>query len=807
MTVERGGAAATLQIIIPRAQFGGVIDALSPQGNNGFEGNGISTGGGVNPPGTIRRIALIGNHIPRQCGIATFTTDLADALTASHPELDCFVLAMNDAGQRHSYPARVRFELAQGDLASYRRAADFLNVNPVDVVCLQHEYGIFGGKAGAHILALLRELRMPIVATLHTILASPDALQRAVMDELTRLAERIIVMSEHGAKLLRDVYQVPEAKLALIPHGIPPIPSARNSKRQLGVQGKRVILTFGLLSPDKGIEYMIEAMPAIVARYPDTVYIVLGATHPHVREHQGETYRLSLQNRAQKLGVAGSMIFHNRFVSQSELAEFLSAADVYITPYLKLDQITSGTLAYAVGSGKAVVSTPYWYASEVLADGRGVVVPVRDSTAIARAVLELFDDPAKAQDIRERAASYGRGMVWPAVADKYVEAFARAHIENAARMRTDFQARTLASRPAELPEINLEHLRRLTDDTGILRHARFNTPRYDDGYCLDDNAQALLLMTLLEESGAEGVREASALGSRYLAFVSHAFSRGSGRFRDSMSYTREWLQDCGSDDSHGVALWALGTVVGRTGDPGGRSLALGLFQLALPAIVRLTSPRSWAFALLGIDEYLRAYQGDSSVESARRTLAERLLSRHRESSSPEWPWFEEGLTYSNARLSQALLVSGSRTGDEEMIRVGLQSLEWLSGIQKTGDGYFAPIGTKGFYMRGAAKAQFDQQPLEACVMVSACMEARRATGDARWAEQARVAFDWFLGQNQLHQSPYEPRTGGCRDGLLEDRVNENQGAESTLAFLLALLEMRSADRTLNGTNPEGKEMR
>ena len=376
--------------------------------------------------GVIRRIAMLGNHMPRQCGIATFTTDLSDAIAAEFSELDCFVVAMNDAGKRPAYPTRVRFEVAENDVASYRRAADFLNVNTVDVLCVQHEYGIFGGKAGSHVLDLLRGLRMPIVTTLHTILGNPNPLQRRAMDELTRLSERLVVMSAHGAALLRKVHGVPEHKIDLIPHGIPSVPFTNGSKDRLGVESKWVILTFGLLSPDKGIEHVIDALPTILARYPDTVYIVLGVTHPHVKERYGESYRLMLENRAQRLGVDSNMIFHNRFVSREELAEFLSAADLYITPYLQPDQITSGTLAYAVGSGKAVISTPYLYAREILAEGRGILVPWRDPQAIARRVIDLLDDDAKRLALRERAAAYGHGMMWPAVARRYMQSFERA---------------------------------------------------------------------------------------------------------------------------------------------------------------------------------------------------------------------------------------------------------------------------------------------------------------------------------------------------------------------------------------------
>jgi len=744
--------------------------------------------------GAIRTIAMLGTHAPRQCGIATFTTDLSDSVAAEFTGLDCFVLAMNDPGRRHAYPARVRFEISESDVMSYRRAADFLNVNDVDVVCVQHEYGIFGGKAGGHVLSLLRELRMPIVTTLHTILGDPAPVQRGVMDEIVQVSERMVVMSAHGVALLRDVHGVPNHKIDLIPHGIPSVPSATRSKDQLGVEGKFVILTFGLLSPDKGIEHVIDALPAILARYPETVYLVLGATHPHVKERQGETYRLMLELRARRLGVDSSIIFHDRFVTLGELVEFLCAADIYVTPYLNPEQITSGTLAYAVGAGKAVISTPYLYARELLGDGSGILVPWRDPEAIAREVVDLLGNDAKRLALCERAAAHGRSMRWPAVARRYMESFERSRTEHAQRRRTVFQAKTLAKRPTELPEINLEHVLLMSDQTGMLQHASFSVPHYEDGYCLDDNARALLLMALVEEAGTEDGKVVRALASRYLAFVSHAFNAEHGRFRNFMSYSRQWLEECGSEDSHGRALWALGTVVGRSGDPGKQSLGRELFHAALPPIAAFTSPRAWAFALLGINEYLRAFEGDSNVQTVRTLLAERLLNLFRRTSDSKWPWFEDRVTYSNARLPQALIVSGAWMEHEEMRAAGIRSLRWLAEVQCSEDGYFAPIGSNGFYRRGAPKALFDQQPIEACAMVSACLEAARVTGDGQWVQHARRAFGWFLGQNHLHQSLYDAATGGCCDGLHADRVNKNQGAESTLSFLLALAEMRSADR-------------
>ncbi len=741
----------------------------------------------------VRTIAMLGNHLPRQCGIATFTTDLMTAIERETPSGVSFVVAMNDAGAHHAYPERVRFEVPQGDIEAYRRAADFINVKGADVLSVQHEYGIFGGPAGAHLLELLGALRMPIVTTLHTILAAPDPQQRAVLEALVNLSERVVVMSADGAALLQSVHGVDVKKIDVIPHGIPVVP-ARDSKAVLGAEDRHVILTFGLLSPDKGIEHVIDAMPAILQRHPNTDYIVLGATHPHVKQQQGETYRLMLQARAERLGVEANVLFHNRFVSHEELVEFLGAADLYITPYLNEAQSTSGTLAYAVGSGKAVISTPYRYARELLAEGRGVLVPWRDSAAIANEVIALLDAPAQRAELQQRAADFGKTMGWPIVARRYVEAFERARLSHDERLRAGRSARTRARRQAELPDVNLSHVRLMTDDTGILQHALFDVPRLQDGYCVDDNARALLLLTLVEEAGTEAPALVRALATRYLAFVCHAFDESTGRFRNFLSWARGWRDEPASDDSLGRSLWALGTVVGRSSDPGRRGASQSLFQSALAAVPTLSSPRAVAYVLLGLDEHSRAFPNDARVRALRATLTTRLLEGYRHAGREDWPWFEDRLTYCNARLPQGLLAAATRLGDAEALSVALRALDWLVEEHVAPDGTFAPVGTNGFHERGRERAGFDQQPVEACAMVSACLEAHRVTGAARWLEHARWAFQWFLGQNARQAQVYDARTGGCRDGLHADRLNENQGAESTLSFLMALSELRAADR-------------
>ncbi|GMV19174.1 MAG: hypothetical protein AMXMBFR56_73980 [Polyangiaceae bacterium] len=696
---------------------------------------------------------------------------------------------MTESGARYSYPSRVALDIAQDDLASYRSAAAFLESNAVDVVCVQHEYGIFGSRAGSHVLELLSGLSMPIVTTLHTILARPDAAQREVMTELCRISERLVVMSTHGQKLLRDVYGIPERKIDWIPHGIPALPNPRDSKSRIGVHGKKVILTFGLLSPDKGIEHVIDAMPSILERHPEARYIVLGATHPHVRQRHGEAYRSMLAARARELGVESSVVFHDAFVSRAQLTEYLAAADLYVTPYEKAEQITSGTLAYAVGSGKAVISTPYWYACELLADGRGVLVPWRDPRAIAVAAADLLGDDAKRAAMSERAAALGPQMRWPGVAGRYLESFTQARADHAT------EPRVARHEPSELPAVELEHLSALSDSTGVLQHALYDVPRREDGYCLDDNARALLAMVLMDSPGGEQAKVVRPLLARYLAFVRHAFDGDRRRFRNFMSYSRSWLEAAGSEDSQGRALWALGALVGRSPNAGWRILGSQLFHAALPPLLDFTSPRAWAFALLGMDEYLAAFAGDGEVQALRNDLATRLVELFVRARRPDWAWFEDSVTYSNASLCQALIASGSRMGDERVKQVGMTSLTWLVEIQTDAHGDFAPVGSNGFFRRGADKARFDQQPLEAGATISACLEAERATGDPRWAERAVTAFGWFFGKNQLGAALIDAQTGACRDGLHADRLNENRGAESTLSFLLALLEMRARHRS------------
>jgi glycosyltransferase involved in cell wall biosynthesis len=744
-------------------------------------------------------IAFIGNYLPRQCGIATFTTDLCQAVAGEYPETPCFAIAVNDTPDGYRYPAQVRFELTEQDLASYQRAADFLNVNNVALVCLQHEYGIFGGVAGSHILALLRELRMPVVTTLHTVLREPDPNQRWVTEKLIDLSDRLVVMSQRASEFLQQIYQISPEKIDLIPHGIPDVPFVDPNfyKDQFGVEGKQVLLTFGLLSPNKGLENVIKALPTILSHHPNVVYLVLGATHPHIKRREGEMYRLGLQRLARESGVGDHVIFHNRFVSLQELVEFIGAADLYLTPYLNPAQIVSGTLAYTVGAGKAVVSTPYWYAEELLAEGRGRLVPFGEPEAIAAQVIDLLDNEAERHAMRKQAYILGREMIWSNVARRYMESFERARQERAFYPRPAFVVRNLTENPDDLPTLKLDHLLLLTDDTGLFQHAVYTVPNYDEGYTTDDNARALILTVLLEEmEGKKMPAEVDRLASRYLAFLWHAFNESTGRFRNFLAYHRRWLEEIGSEDAHGRALWALGTVLGRSNQAGLRGVAGQLFEKALPPVLEFSYPRSWAFTLIAIHEYLRRFSGDRTAQHIREVLAERLLDLFHQHSATDWPWFENMVSYDNAKLPHVLLLCGQWLDRADMAEVGLKSLRWLADIQRTESGHFSPIGNQGFYHRGEEKPRFDQQPIEVQAMVSACLEAYRMTGDKRWYQEAQRAFDWFLGRNDLGLPLYDSLTGGCRDGLHPDRANQNQGAESTLAFLLSLVEMHLSKHVL-----------
>ena len=760
-------------------------------------------------PSLPSRIAVIGNYLPRQCGIATFTTDLCAAISSEYGAGRLFAVPVNDTEPGYDYPERVRWSLAQDDMKSYVQAAEFLNFNNIDMVCLQHEYGIFGGPAGSHILQLLRGLKMPVVTTLHTVLREPSPDQRRAMEEIADLSDRLIVMSQLSSQFLQEIFKVPGSKIDMVPHGVPDLPFLDPNfyKDRFGVEGKAVLLTFGLLSPNKGIENVIQALPQILSKHSNVAYIVAGATHPHILRREGDKYRASLKALAKEVGVESQVIFFDRFASPEEMAEFIGAADIYITPYRYEEQVVSGTLAYALGAGKAIISTPYWHAIELLDDRRGALVPFQNPDAIAQKTIELLDTPATRHAMRKRGYLYARDMVWKKVAQGYMECFTRVRGDRMESPRVQFPARITPKLLNQLPELKLTHLNALTDDTGMLQHAIFTVPNRGEGHTTDDNARALAFTVQLAQMDRGGGRddkdrivkadsETPDFSSRYLSFLEHAFDPAKGRFRNFLGYDRRWNESESSEDCHGRALWALGTVLGRSEDRGLRSAAGRLFEFSLPVAVAFNSPRAWAYTMLGIQEYLNSYPGDRDAQKVRNVLSRRLLEMYESIRSPDWKWFENVVAYGNARLPQALLIVGSAGSDDRMVSAGLEALDWLLETQHCEiNQHFVPIGSQGFYHQGGEKARFDQQPLEAAGAVSACLEAYRITGDGHWRSQAWSAFNWFLGDNDLQVPLYDSITGGCRDGLHPDRANENQGAESTLSFLMALLEMHSLQKS------------
>lgn len=745
----------------------------------------------------LRRIALIGNSPPRRCGIATFTDHVRAALAASHPDLAVDIYAMNDRGGPYDYPDTVVCTIAEADLADYAAAAHRINESGADVVCVQHEYGIFGGAAGAHLLKLLDRVRAPVVVTLHTVLKDPDPAQRAVIEALSRRAGRLVVMAEKGRELLVAVHGIAPDRIAVVPHGVPDraLSDGVAEKARFGFAGRRVLLTFGLLSPGKGIETMVRAMPEIARAHPDALYVVLGATHPNLVAHEGEAYRERLLALADELGVADHVRLIDTYADDETLLDYLAAADIYVTPYRNEAQITSGTLSYAVALGRPVVSTPYWHAAELVGDRLGRLVPVGDSAGFAAAISALLGDDALLGTLGERAYAAGRTMIWSRFAAAYVALFEEALAAEPARLFPGGEQRHGAPDPAPGPR--LDAVRRLSDGTGMAQHAMFAVPDRNHGYCVDDNCRALMLMHRVPGE------EADRLAMIYAAFVSHAWNAEVGSFRNFMGFDRGWLEREGSEDSFGRSLWSLGDTALHARRHDLRVWASHLFDQVAPHARRFRSLRTKAFVLLGADAMAEAHPGHGAANALIREMADELMAEHRAAARPGWTWFEPVLAYDNARLPQALICAGRRLGDEAMLAAGLATLDWLDGQQTNRQGQFRAVGTDSFWRAHADPLPFDQQPLEAWATIDAARDALAVTGDPRWAAVARRAFAWYLGDNDLGL-PLATPDGGCFDGLMPDRVNQNQGAESVLAYQFAccaIAEMaEKADRN-GGASP------
>ena len=700
---------------------------------------------------------------------------------------------MTDIQEGYPYPERVKFSVSTNVQTEYLRAAEFLNTTHHDAVILQHEYGIFGGEAGAYILHLVKNLRSPLITTLHTVLLQPSESQKRILLELADCSQYLTVMSRKAELILQDVYGVPPEIVKFIPHGIPDLPlqSPDKMKVKLGFEGRKVVLTFGLLNPKKGVEEMIRAMPDIVSEHPDAIYVVLGETHPDIRREQGEDYRLKLQYISKELGMDGYVLFHNQFVDLQDLVEYLLASDIYVSPYTQPEQITSGTLAYSFGAGNTVVSTPYWYAEELLGDGRGCLVPFENSEDLSKAISRLLSNDAEREAMRTAAYQFSRSMIWKQVARDYlglVDEFIATRKVPRKGIFEIVEKRPPAQKLLDaVPEINLGHLKVLTDDTGILQHATYDIPNRSEGYCTDDNARALIVACDYYRLRKD--ESVIPLIKRYLAFVLDAFDSSTGFFRNFMSYDRRWLNEKGSEDCHGRALWSLGFTARYAANNLISSMALELMERALPATEKMTSPRGRAFSILGTYHFLRHNPDHESARRVLEALSSDLLRQFEANASNDWIWLEDTVTYSNAKLSHALMVAGSLLNNQPMYEKGIAVLTWLLGHQTASEGHLSIIGNKGWLERGGKNAQFDQQPVEAMGLVWACTAAYWLSGKEEWRLEAERCFSWFMGVNDIEEMVCDLKTGGCFDGLNAHGVNRNQGAESTLSFLLSAQAM------------------
>lgn len=742
-----------------------------------------------------RKAAFVSSFLPRKCGIATFCSDLINNISLSGGrDFEPLVAAMvNSPDDVYSSP--VKFEIRRNIKNDYISAAAYLNFSDVDVISVQHEFGLFGGNAGSYLNSLLKRVNAPIISTLHTVLDEPSEDYYQSCIDVCNYSEKVIVMNERGVNMLKDIYNVDESKIILIPHGIPDLSFVDSSyyKHKFGMDGRKTVLTFGLIGRGKGIENVIKALPKVVQKFPSLLYIVLGMTHPEVKKNEGESYRYELQRLVKELGVQENVIFHNRFVRDDELHNFLCASDIYITPYMNREQLTSGTLAYAVGTGKAVISTPYWAAEELLSDGRGMLVQFGNPNSIADAMLKILSDDILFNDLRRKAYEYGRGIAWNVIGSKYWDLFLQQRsIVSSVSKISQLESKELSL--IELPEPPLEHLKRLTDDTGLFQHSKLTIPDRNHGYCTDDNARAVVVLS--KYLGQYSDADAQRLFEIYLSFIMHAQTED-GYVKNFMSYDRKWVNGEPDHDAIGRTLWGFGSVIANPPSPWHLSMIKECFDRSIKHIPQ-ASPRVMAYAILGMANYLKQFPGASEIKRMMIAASERLIKLYNIQSNPQWQWFEPVLAYDNAVLSTALFISTNFGGGQKHLEIALKTCDFLTENTFNGE-HFSFVGCKGWYRDGSKKAQFDQQPIEAAGAVLLFNAAFEATGDKKYLRLQRKAFDWFLGENDLHIPLYNFRSKGCFDGLEPTGVNLNQGAESLLSFLIALLTVLESQSAASET--------
>ncbi|MDF2430702.1 MAG: hypothetical protein JWP44_333 [Mucilaginibacter sp.] len=740
------------------------------------------------------KIAYISTYTPRECGIATFNQSLVRAINANFPEKDSssnggFVVALNDSESinEYEYPPEVKYIIRQNHQKDYIRAANYINTSNADVCIMEHEFGIYGGESGIYILPLLNRLEKPLISILHTILKDPSYVQRIIIREVAEQSSKIIVMSKRALEFLTNIYDISADKIQIIEHGVPDVEALVDNpvKNLTQFKNHRVLLTFGLISRNKGLETVVKALPKIVENHPDVMYVVLGNTHPGVIKNSGEEYRDHLKTLAAQLNVSKHLSFINKFVSEEELVNYLAAADIYVTPYLNQAQITSGTLSYAIGAGAAVVSTPYWHATELLANNRGRLFEFKNADALADNVIELLDQERVLKELKQNAYDYGLHLRWPVIGAEYIK------VARESTSSHDFSEKILKNSivdPEIMPKFNLTHVLRLTDDTGIVQHAKYGIPNLKEGYCLDDNSRALIMALMAYQRSKS--KEAFELLPIYLSYI-HYMQTDDGNFRNFLSFNRQYLDEVGSEDSFGRTIWALGYLIGCSANNSYREFALEIFHRSFPHFKSLTHLRGMANTIIGISLYLKVVPGDEGMVNQMVNLTQPLIDAYEHHQSEEWQWFEEKMTYDNAILPLALLHSCEITGNEKVKQIALKTMAFLDKLTLS-NGYLSPVGNDGWYYKGGSFPAFDQQAIETMAMVLMHFQAYTIFRKPQYIEKMFLSYKWFLGENTLRAPLYDHETKGCCDGLLPTGINRNQGAESTLAYLISHLTVLKA---------------
>lgn len=734
------------------------------------------------------KISFIATYPPRECGIGTFTKNLFNSMVGPQDEDNTnqgIVIAIDDERQLYNYSKEVVMAIRQEEQLDYLKAADLINLSGADICILEHEFGIFGGQNGIYILPLLYRLEIPLLVTLHTVLKNPSYNERAVLKEICKIAHSIVVMSETAVEMLIHEYEIDPQKIIQIAHGVPDIHFNRQTvKKEFRLSSKNILLTFGFIGRNKGIETVLKALPAVVDKYPELVYIILGKTHPNVIRHSGEEYRVFLTGLVQKLGLEKHVIFLNEFISQPELFKYLSATDIYITPYTSEAQITSGTLSYAIGAGAAVVSTPYWHAKELLSGDRGRLFAFQDVSALRDILLDLLDNPEEMEKLRTNAFEYGREITWPKIGDKYIQLSA----DIVAAQPDVKERKEPVFNPLTLPPFQLDHVQRLTDDTGIIQHAKYGIPNLKEGYCLDDNARALLMVLMAYKRNKHPL--ALRLSPTYLSYINY-MQNETGVFRNFMSFNRSFLDEIGSEDAFGRAIWSLGYLLGNAPNDAYYQTGREIFFDAVPNFSELKSVRGIANTIVGVCHYLKSNPSDEGMIEVLRDLSDKLVMAFERHQEPDWAWFESMLAYDNGFLPLALLHAAEFIKDEKVTRIAFQSMDFLADITLQ-NGYLSIVGNEEWYKQNGAQSTFAQQPLDALAMVLMYHQAFRLTKNQAYISKLYTCFMWFLGENDLRISLYDFETKGCCDGLESYGVNRNQGAESTLAYLISHLSVLEA---------------